>query len=164
MLFPHKSRLIGIPGVKRYIEVRPIQGLSSVQKYYIKSKAGQEMLLVLDDISVYNRFEKQAEWINFLASHAIPTNRLLDLGTCNNGQNVYMMLTWIPEVDVEGILKTCNEDTCIDLGKKAGSFLRHIHSVVPPASAMRIVSITDTVNECLCEFWEIQCYFRNILQ
>lgn len=53
----------------------------------------------------------------------------IDFGICNNGKNVYMLLTWIEGKDLEEVLSDLTEEQQYQLGRQAGKILKKIHSI-----------------------------------
>ena len=152
MVFTNRNRLDGIPGVHDFRQVRHIQGLSPGMKYYAKDKSGREILLKLFDISERRSMENEVELLKLLASNNIPTNRLLDIGTCNGGRNYYIMLTWIPGADIERILRSREDEISSSLGRQAGMLLRQIHCIPLPDASIHTTTLAESIDDCLFEF------------
>ena len=53
----------------------------------------------------------------------------IDFGICNNGKNVYMLLTWVEGKDLEEVLSDLTEEEQYQLGRQAGKVLKKIHSI-----------------------------------
>ena len=60
----------------------------------------------------------------------------IELGVCNAGKNVYMILSWVEGEDMKEALPKCSVSEQYRLGRKAGEILKKIHSIEVPASEM----------------------------
>ncbi|MCL2372972.1 MAG: phosphotransferase [Defluviitaleaceae bacterium] len=110
----------------RNIEI-PQWGWSQHNKFKVTDGSGQAYLVRVADISTYG--EREAEFKNFqrLFSMGINVSRPFELGICNGGKSVYMLMGWIEGVAVEDVLKDLDSATQYSLGVKAGEILRKMH-------------------------------------
>lgn len=105
------------------------KGWSNDEKYVVHTATGEMLLLRLSDIELYDAKKKEYEIITKYASLGFLMSRPIDFGVCNNGKNVYMLLTWIEGVDLEEALPTLPEGEQYKLGREAGKILKKIHSL-----------------------------------
>lgn len=116
-----------------FAKIEPInKGLSSDQKYYIETTDGQQLLLRVADISEYERKETIFHLMKPAAELGVPMPQPVDFGVCNDGKNVYQLLTWCEGETLEPVLPTLPEAEQYALGMKAGEILRTIHSIPAP--------------------------------
>ncbi|WIV12760.1 phosphotransferase family protein [Proteiniborus sp. MB09-C3] len=122
-----------IPGFKNWDIIKPInKGWSDDKKYYIKTKDEKELLLRLSDISQYENKKKEFESLKPLTKMDILFTRPIDFGTCNDGQSVYSILTWIDGEEASDALPALDSREQYMLGNKAGMYLKQIHSIPAP--------------------------------
>ena len=105
------------------------KGWSNDEKYVVQTATAEMLLLRLSDIELYDAKKKEYEIITKYASLGFLMSRPIDFGVCNNGKNVYMLLTWIEGVDLEEALPTLPETEQYKLGREAGKILKKIHSL-----------------------------------
>lgn len=105
------------------------KGWSSDKKYLVKTKAGELLLLRLADIDQYDAKKKEYEIITRYSKTGIKMSMPVEFGTCNKGENVYMLLTWVEGKDLEEVLSGLPEKEQYLLGRKAGLILKKIHSI-----------------------------------
>ncbi|MBR5658500.1 MAG: phosphotransferase [Lachnospiraceae bacterium] len=121
---------LGIKSSDRWTSVEPVdKGWSSDKKYFIRTDAGESLLLRVSDISGYDGKKKEYEIIEKFAKLGIPMSMPIEFGTCNEGQNVYMLLSWVEGCDLESVLPQLSEREQYLIGRQAGDILRKIHSV-----------------------------------
>lgn len=146
-----KKKLNEIPGLKGISKIQPLKGLSHGNKYYVKSNKGQEMILVIGDASAQYRMKDEMRWINYLEVCGIPTNRLLNFGTYDSGQKFYMILSWLPGIDAQQIIRNQSYVVCNQLGKKAGELLRKIHSLPLNLDMPYYITLSEEIDACIAE-------------
>lgn len=105
------------------------KGWSSDRKFLIKTKDGKLLLLRISDAQQYSAKKKEYEIIEKYSKLGFPMSLPLDFGVCNEGKNVYMLLTWVEGKDLEEILPDLTENEQYQLGREAGTILRKIHSI-----------------------------------
>lgn len=105
------------------------KGWSSDSKYFIKTKDGKRLLLRISDIGQYEAKKKEYEIVKKYAKLGFPMSLPIDFGICNNGKNVYMLLTWLEGEDLEEVLADLPESEQYRLGREAGKILKKIHSL-----------------------------------
>ena len=76
---------------------------------------------------------KRSEWDNFeyqfiskIAQTGITMTKPVSFGICNEGQWVYLLLTWVEGVDLEEVLGNFPVERQYELGRQAGNILRMI--------------------------------------
>lgn len=110
--------------------IEPIyKGWSNDRKYYITTMDEKQLLLRISDIDQYEVKKKEYEIIKKYSMLGIHMSMPIDFGICNDGTNVYMLLTWIEGNDLEDVLSGLSEKEQYQLGRKAGEILRKIHSI-----------------------------------
>lgn len=105
------------------------KGWSSDEKYFIETGEGKYLLLRVADIGQYAAKKKEFEIITAYSKLGFPMSRPIDFGVCNEGKNVYMLLSWIEGKDLEDVLSALPEDRQYQLGREAGMILKKIHSL-----------------------------------
>lgn len=105
------------------------KGWSSDKKYMIKTKSGELLLLRIADIEQYDSKKKEYEIITKYSKLGINMSMPIEFGTCNDGKNAYMLLSWIEGKDLEEVLPQLSVDEQYQLGRQAGTILRKLHSI-----------------------------------
>ncbi len=105
------------------------KGWSSDNKYLIKTKEGKLLLLRTSDITQYDLKKREYEIIIKYSQLGFPMSQPIDFGVCNNGENVYMLLTWVDGIDLEEKLPDLTEEEQYRIGREAGKILKKIHSI-----------------------------------
>lgn len=125
------DEFMDIPFVAEWKEARLIEkGWSDDKKYLVKTFAGEKLLLRLSDISNYDKKKKEYEIINKYAKLGFAMSMPVSFGECNQGQNVYMLLSWVSGMDLEEVLPNITEKEQYLLGRQAGEILKKIHGLV----------------------------------
>jgi len=106
------------------------KGWSSDIKYYITTMDRKHLLLRISDIKQYEKKKKEYDIIKKYFVLGFPMSEPIDLGICNDGKNVYMLLSWIEGKDLEDVLAGLPEVEQYQLGRKAGKILKKIHSIL----------------------------------
>lgn len=112
------------------------KGWSSDSKYQIRTKEGKLLLLRISAAEKYEAKKKEYEIITKYAKLGFPMSSPIDFGICNNGKNVYMLLTWVEGKDLEEILPELPESEQYRLGREAGKILKKIHAIEVVADDM----------------------------
>lgn len=116
-----------------FTKIEPVnKGWSSDKKYYIETANGCRLLLRISDISEYDKKSLEFELMKQAAALGVPMSQPVDFGTCDNGKNVYSLLTWCDGEDAEAVLSRLIEAEQYLLGKKSGEILKLIHSIPAP--------------------------------
>ena len=115
---------------KDWKSITPIsKGWSSDKKYLVETVDGKLQLLRISDIDAYENKKKEYEIITKYSQLGINMSMPIEFGTCNEGKNVYMLLSWIEGRDLEEVLPELSEQEQYNLGRQAGIILRKIHSI-----------------------------------
>ncbi len=137
-----------IPLYNTFEKIEPInKGMSGDEKYYIKTVNEKHLLLRIADFSEYYQKKTEYEVIKKMINLDVPMPFPVDFGICNEGKNVYTLLSWVEGVEVETILSTLTEREQYKLGIKSGKNLRKIHSLPAPQGiddwSMRYFSVIN---------------------
>lgn len=108
------------------------QGLSDDKKFCVKTSNGKCFLLRVSNISEYERKKTIYDIMKKVDNLGIPMCRPVDFGICNDGKNVYQLLTWCDGKNAESVLSSLTEAEQYVIGIKAGEILRTIHSIPAP--------------------------------
>ena len=115
---------------KGWKSVEPVdKGWSSDRKYRIQTEDGKKLLLRVSDIGSFDEKKKEYEIIGKYAKLGFPMSMPVAFDVCNEGKNVYMLLTWVEGCDLEEMLPKLPKEEQYRLGRQAGEILRKIHSV-----------------------------------
>lgn len=95
-------------------------------KYYVEDNFGSPFVLRVSDSSQYDKKKKEYEFIKMLNSLDVIMSKAVDFGTCNNGANVYMLVTYVAGTALEDALPSLDKSTQYSLGIKAGGILKAI--------------------------------------
>ncbi|GHV07971.1 aminoglycoside phosphotransferase [Clostridia bacterium] len=114
----------------RLVKIEPInKGWSNDKKYLPTAADGGRFLLRVADISEYDHKKAEFENMKHVAALDIPMQQPVEMGVCNNGQSVYLLLTWIDGGDLEEALPLLQETEQYVLGLQAGQILKKMHSL-----------------------------------
>lgn len=124
------KELKDIPNYKDWTFIKKIdEGWSSDIKYYIEDCNKNKLLLRLSDISMLEVKKKEFEIIRKYNSLPFEMSKALSFGTCNNNQNIYMLLSWVNGESLGTALPKLSEKEQYKLGLEAGNILKEIHSI-----------------------------------
>ena len=113
-----------------WTDIEPVQkGWSSDKKYLVTTASGEQLLLRISDIEQYEEKKKEFEIITKFSRLGIAMSEPKEFGICNEGKNVYILLSWVKGVDLESVLPKLSEKEQYLLGRQAGTILRKIHSI-----------------------------------
>ncbi len=119
-----------IPQYNSWVKIEKINyGWSNDKKYYIEDKNNAKFLLRISSFENYNNKHKEFYVIQKINSLDFKMSRAIDIGLCNNGKNVYMLLSWVDGEPMEKILSSLSSQEQYDLGIKAGKILKAIHGI-----------------------------------
>lgn len=137
-----------IPGFSNWESVELVsKGYSTDKKYKVITKSGEELLLRIADVSVYEQKQKEYDIICKYAKLGFEMSRPIGCGLCNGGENTYMLLTWVNGEDLETAMAQLSEEEQYQLGRSAGCILRQIHSI--PVEQEDIPAQTKKENKLL---------------
>jgi len=122
-----------IPNHESFIKIEAInKGVSSDAKYYVETVQGQRYLLRISNIESYERKKIMYDMMVRVASLGVSLSIPVDFGICNNGKNVYQLLTWCDGETADAVLPRLSFKEQYLLGVKAGQNLKKIHSIPAP--------------------------------
>lgn len=124
-----------IPNYHTFHKIEPVnKGWSSDKKYYITTTCGEHCLLRITDIAEFSKKKEEYDLICIISKLGIPMSQPIDFGICNDGNSVFMLLSWIDGEDAESVLGALSEEEQYALGVKAGRILKRIHTLSAPAT------------------------------
>lgn len=109
------------------------KGWSADKKYFIESKTGEKYLLRVNPIEYLARKEKEFNIMEDVYKLEINMSKPIDFGICNNGQSVYILLSWIEGKDLDEEITSFSDEEQYNIGIKAGKILKKLHSISAPA-------------------------------
>ena len=119
-----------IPSFKKWKSVTQInKGWSSDTKYHIVDIDNNEFVLRVSDVKLLKQKEQEYHIVKLLSELDIPMSMPIDFGICNNGGNVYSLLTYIEGDQAELLLSNYSNDEQYQMGLKMGMALKRIHSI-----------------------------------
>jgi len=122
-----------IPQYKNFTKIEPVhKGWSSDIKYYVETIQKEKLLLRISNVKEYDKKMAEYNTICTIAKQGISMSIPIDFGICNNGESVYMLLTWIDGKDAHDVLPILSCEEQYALGIKAGCILKRIHSIPAP--------------------------------
>lgn len=125
-----EDALSEISGSSEWTRVMKIdRGWSSDEKYLIETRAGESMLLRISDGSAYEKKKREYTFIKRVSQLEIEQSKPLAFGSCDQGKQVYMLLSWVEGQDLERALPELPEAEQYQLGCRAGEILRRIHEM-----------------------------------
>lgn len=135
--------LIDIPQYKSWRKIEKINyGWSDDVKFYIEDLEGTKFLLRISNVDKLENKKKEFYIIQKYNQLLFEMSQAIDMGVCNSGQNIYMLLSWVEGQSMENVIGTLNEQEQYQLGIKAGNVLKAIHSL--PVEATDIPKIKKT--------------------
>lgn len=137
-----------IPNHESFIKIEAInKGVSGDYKYYVETAQGQRYLLRISNIESYERKKTMYDMMKRVASLGVSMSVPVDFGICNNGKNVYQLLSWCDGETADVVLPELSYKEQYLLGVKAGQNLKKIHSIPAPCELEdwydRFVRIND---------------------
>ena len=119
-----------IPDYKAWKEIVLIEkGYSTDKKYLVTTDSGEHLLLRISYVSEYDIKKKEYDIIRKFAKLGFTMSEPHSFGICNNGNSVYMILSWVEGKDLEDELGKLSEQQQYLLGRQAGKILKEIHSI-----------------------------------
>lgn len=103
-------------------------GYSKDEKYHIITYTNDNLLLRISDAKLYEKKIKEFEFIKSLNKLDFEMSKAIEIGKCNNGKNVYMLLTWIEGESLDKVITSFDKKTQYRLGTEAGKILFSIHN------------------------------------
>lgn len=115
----------------RYIE-KIDKGWSFDTKYFIETINGEKWILRISPIEFYEQKKKEYEVIGLYSRLGFPMSKPISFGVCNEGKQVYQLLTWVEGEELEQALPKLSPEQQYELGREAGRILRKIHQIPVP--------------------------------
>ena len=134
------SLLTDIPQYKLWRKIEKINyGWSDDEKFYIEDQKGTKFLLRISNIDKLENKKKEFYIIQKYNQLYFEMSQAIDMGICNNGKNIYMLLSWVEGQSLENVIETLNVQEQYKLGIKAGNVLKAMHSItVEPTDLPKI--------------------------
>ncbi len=124
------NAVTGIPNSGTWTRIEPVlKGWSSDKKYYVETGDGQKLLLRLSSREALERKQAEYEFIERVNQLDFPMSRVMDCGVCNDGQNTYMLLTWVEGRPLEECILQFSVAEQYELGVQTAKVLKKIHSI-----------------------------------
>lgn len=118
-----------IPRYKDWVDITvPMYGWSQNFKYRLKDICGNDFILRVSDITLFDDKKREYDNITRLSQYDVLMPKPIEFGICNGGKNVYMLLTWIDGVAVQDVIRKLEDNLQYQLGYSSGSLLRKIHA------------------------------------
>lgn len=105
------------------------KGWSKDEKFHIVTQDGEQLLLRISDISLYDQKQAELEIVKKYSKLGFAMSYPLDFGICNDGKSCYMLLSYIEGIDLQEALPSLSEREQYLLGREAGRILKKIHSI-----------------------------------
>lgn len=130
---------VSLGGVKMFEEIKGSSTWKSVEKidkgwsndikYMVITEYEEKLLLRISDISKFEAKKKEYKIISKFSKQGFKMSMPVEFGTCNNAQNVYILLTWLDGSDLEQALPMLSENEQYNIGFGAGKILKNLHSI-----------------------------------
>lgn len=104
-------------------------GWSDDIKFYIEDIRDKRYLLRLNNIDKLEEKKKEFDIVRKYNELDINMSKAIEIGTCNNDKNVYMLLSWVDGQPMDKIIDKLSEEEQYKLGIRAGKILNSIHSI-----------------------------------
>ena len=119
-----------IPVFGSFLKCEAIQkGWSDDKKYYAETEEGEKRLLRISDISLREEKEREFDLMKRMATFGVPMSQPLEFGVCDDGKNVYQLLTWCEGTEAKELLPFLSEEEQYAYGKKAGRILKLMEQI-----------------------------------
>ncbi len=128
-----KNMILNKDLLNKYKEVHKVnKGWSKDEKFYIESKNGEKFLLRISPIEYLDRKEKEFNILKDISELEINISKPIAFGICNNGKNVYMLLSWIEGKALDEEITSYSTEKQYNIGIEAGKILKKFHSISAP--------------------------------
>ncbi|WP_244834104.1 hypothetical protein [Clostridium sp. BJN0001] len=98
------SELKDIPSFKSWRIIKKVnEGWSSDSKFYIEDYEGNKLLLRISDADSYYDKIEEFKFIKKCNTLPFKMSKAIEIGFCNNRNNVYILLTWVDENSINRI-------------------------------------------------------------
>lgn len=112
---------------KRVDEIK--KGWSSDKKYLVRTDKDDLLVLRMAAIEDYDKKKREYETIKLYSGLGINMSEPMEFGICNDGRNVYILVSWVEGRDLGDVLKELDGWDQYLLGREAGRILKKIHSL-----------------------------------
>lgn len=124
------NKFLEVTGSSTWKKINLIdKGWSNDKKYCVITDSDEYLLLRISDIKEYDIKEIEFNSLKLLDSINNIMSRPIEFGICNNGKNVFMLLTWIKGEDADKKILSYSLEKQYQLGFEAGEILKKIHSI-----------------------------------
>lgn len=143
--------------------VEPInKGRSSDDKYYVETQSGDKRLLRISGISEYDKKVKEYRNLLRISELEIDMSRPLGFGICNQGKQVYQLLTWCDGNEAKEVLPKLCKNEQYELGVNAGRLLRKIHTIdYSHDSSAWSATFSDIIDQCIEDYRKSEIKYKN---
>lgn len=116
-----------IPGYN-FKKIKPItDGLSGDRKYYLETEDGQRLLARIAKESEYERKQSVFRLLIKAAEAGLCIPEPIDFGYCENGSEIYTLLTWVDGVEAAKRLPKLPPEEQYKYGIETEKILRKFH-------------------------------------
>lgn len=113
-----------IPNYSTFNQIKLInKGWSSDKKYFIENIIGERFLLRISDISEYDTKKTEFDLMRRMLTTGIKMSEPVDFGVCNDGKNVYQLLTWCEGEEAKEVLPLLSKKEQYHFGCLAGQMM-----------------------------------------
>lgn len=126
-----------IPNYSTFTQIKLInKGWSSDKKYFIENTIGEHFLLRISNISEYDTKKTEFDLMKRMLTTGIKMSEPVDFGICNNGKNVYQLLTWCEGKEAKEVLPSLSKKEQYQFGCTAGKMMlkMQLTESYPPSS------------------------------
>ena len=85
------------------------KGWSKDEKFHIVTQDGEQLLLRISDISLYDQKQAELEIVKKYSKLGFAMSYPLDFGICNDEKSCYMLLSYIEGIDLQEALPSLSE-------------------------------------------------------
>ncbi|MDK2562306.1 phosphotransferase [Romboutsia sedimentorum] len=124
------KELYDIPNFINWRVIEKInKGWSADSKFYIEDYYGNKLLLRISDVAEFYNKKKEFEFIKKYNKLNFSMSQAIEIGICNNENNIYMLLTWVEGSSLNDVLRNFTVQEQYALGLQSGKILDEIHSI-----------------------------------
>lgn len=119
-----------IPNYETFVKIEPIRkGWSDDKKYYVETKDGERLLLRVSSILSYEKKQQEFDIMKKMAAAGIKMSLPIAFGVCENGENVYQLLTWCDGKEAKEALYGISDAEQYAFGLKAADILKRMETI-----------------------------------
>lgn len=104
-----------------------LKGWSDDHKFIVHCSNGAKLQLRLSALQGYAAKQQEFERIQAVASLGLNSSQALGFGLSPDGQQVYLLLSWVEGQDAEAVVPSLSPQRQYTLGYQAGQALQQIH-------------------------------------